>query len=214
MQCPSAFVPHPLCPTHPPTTHTAPTTTVGLLGDGFPYLLELARKRVVQLGATVVPAGATLYCMGLEVATEKVAGFDLSGMNAYRCTVRLDLLLPAELWVCKPVGVFGVCGLSCWLHQGYLPHSTPPPPSPHRNANCLLPPHTLLPAGGTPPTKLCIWGTSPTAASPSLPRSSSSSSAGSPTKPGAGGLSLLQLLGCQKPDDAVAAGACWGLHRS
>jgi hypothetical protein len=29
----------------------------GLLGDGFSYLLELARRQVLQPGATVVPAG-------------------------------------------------------------------------------------------------------------------------------------------------------------
>lgn len=38
----------------------------GLLGDGFPYLLELARRQVLQPGATVVPAGKArlngLYC--------------------------------------------------------------------------------------------------------------------------------------------------------
>lgn len=56
----------------------------GLLGDGFPYLLELCRRRVVAPGAAVVPAGATLYCMGVEVATGAVGGFDLSGMNTYR----------------------------------------------------------------------------------------------------------------------------------
>lgn len=56
----------------------------GLLGDGFPYLLDLARRRVVQQGAAVVPAAATVYCMGLEVLTGEVAGFNLAAMNTYR----------------------------------------------------------------------------------------------------------------------------------
>ena len=63
-------------------THTLFHT--GLLGDGFPHLLELARRRVVQPGATVVPAAATLYCMGVEVLTGEVAGFNMAPMNAYR----------------------------------------------------------------------------------------------------------------------------------
>ena len=56
----------------------------GLLGDGFMHLLELARRRVVQQGAAVVPAAATLYCMGLEVAPARVQGFDFSEMDKYR----------------------------------------------------------------------------------------------------------------------------------
>lgn len=39
---------------------------------------------MVAPGAAVVPAGATLYCMGVEVATGSVSGFDLSGVNTYR----------------------------------------------------------------------------------------------------------------------------------
>lgn len=58
--------------------------STGLLGDGFPYLLDLARRRVVQPGATVVPAAATLYCMGVEVLTGDVEGFNMASMNAYR----------------------------------------------------------------------------------------------------------------------------------
>lgn len=56
----------------------------GLLGDGFPYLLDLARRRVVQPGATVIPSAATLYCMGLEVLTGEVAGFNMAAVNTYR----------------------------------------------------------------------------------------------------------------------------------
>ncbi len=56
----------------------------GLTGDQFPYLLDLTRKKVVQPGATVVPAAATLYCMGIEALTSEVEGVKLSSMNAYR----------------------------------------------------------------------------------------------------------------------------------
>ena len=56
----------------------------GLLGDSFTYLLELARKRVVQPRATVVPSAATVYCCGIEALTGQVAGFDLSAFNTYR----------------------------------------------------------------------------------------------------------------------------------
>lgn len=54
------------------------------MGDDFPYLLELARRRVVQPGAVVVPAAATLYCMGIEALTGEVGGFDFSPLDAYR----------------------------------------------------------------------------------------------------------------------------------
>ena len=64
----------------------------GLLGDGLPYLLELARRRVVQPGATVVPSAATLYCMGIEALTGQVAGFDLSSFNKYRWVAALESL--------------------------------------------------------------------------------------------------------------------------
>ena len=56
----------------------------GLLGDNFTYLLDLARRKVVQPGATVIPAAATVYCMGLEVLTGEVAGFNMAAMNTYR----------------------------------------------------------------------------------------------------------------------------------
>lgn len=56
----------------------------GLTGDQFPYLLDLTRKKVVQPGATVVPAAATLYCMGIEALTTEVEGVKLSSFNAYR----------------------------------------------------------------------------------------------------------------------------------
>ena len=83
-RCAPDRAPHRPLSRTPVMPRSLPTTPPGLLGDGFPYLLELARRRVVQPGATVVPAGASLYCMGLEVATGTVAGFDMSCMDAYR----------------------------------------------------------------------------------------------------------------------------------
>lgn len=47
-------------------------------------MLELAGRSVVAPGATVVPAAATLYCMGIEALTGRVAGLDMSPMNTYR----------------------------------------------------------------------------------------------------------------------------------
>ena len=37
-----------------------------------------------QPGADVVPAAATLYCMGIEVLTGEVQGFDLAPLNKHR----------------------------------------------------------------------------------------------------------------------------------
>ena len=58
----------------------------GLLGGNFLQLLETAKRNVLQPGAAVVPCGATLYVMGIDVSTQKVAGYDLSGLNRYRYT--------------------------------------------------------------------------------------------------------------------------------
>ena len=42
------------------------------------------RRRVLQPDADVIPQSASLYAMGLEVLTGKVAGLDLSECNKYR----------------------------------------------------------------------------------------------------------------------------------
>ena len=44
----------------------------------------MAKRNVLQAGATVIPAAATLYCMGIEVRTGQVAGFDFRAFNKYR----------------------------------------------------------------------------------------------------------------------------------
>ena len=56
----------------------------GLFGNNFPYILELLKKRVLQPNTTVVPSAATMYCMGLEVATGTVCGFDFSAFDQFR----------------------------------------------------------------------------------------------------------------------------------
>jgi hypothetical protein len=57
----------------------------GLLGDHVGQLLAMASRNVLQPGATVVPAAATVYCMGIEALTGDVRGFDFKAFNKYRC---------------------------------------------------------------------------------------------------------------------------------
>jgi protein arginine N-methyltransferase 7 len=56
----------------------------GLTGDHVLWMLEQARKHVLAPGAVVVPAAATMYCVGLEAYTAEVNGFDFSAFNKYR----------------------------------------------------------------------------------------------------------------------------------
>ena len=56
----------------------------GLLGDRVGTLLGMAGRNVLQPGATVVPAAATVYCIGIEALTSDVRGFDFSKFNRYR----------------------------------------------------------------------------------------------------------------------------------
>ncbi|GAX85623.1 hypothetical protein CEUSTIGMA_g13038.t1 [Chlamydomonas eustigma] len=49
-------------------------------------LLAAVRQRVLQPGAIVVPASASLYCMGVEVLTRRCLDFDLSPINKFRWT--------------------------------------------------------------------------------------------------------------------------------
>lgn len=81
----------------------------GLLGSGFPYMLELAKRKVVQPGASVVPAGASLYCMGVEALTGQVAGLDMSPMNNYRWDASYEAVSLDDLpyrRLTKPIKVF------------------------------------------------------------------------------------------------------------
>ena len=56
----------------------------GLTGDHVLWMLEQARKNVLAPDAVVVPAAATMYCVGLEAYTAEVNGFDFSAFNKYR----------------------------------------------------------------------------------------------------------------------------------
>ena len=57
----------------------------GLLGSNWLYLLDMARKNVLQAGAPVIPAAATLYCCGIQARTTSVAGSDFSSFDKHRC---------------------------------------------------------------------------------------------------------------------------------
>ena len=56
----------------------------GLIGHKALYMIEVAKRNFLQPDTTVVPQAATLYCMGVEVITSKVRGFDMSAINKYR----------------------------------------------------------------------------------------------------------------------------------
>jgi len=56
----------------------------GLMGHNFLYLLEAAKKNVLQPGCAVVPCAASLYVMGINIETQTVGGYNLSGLNKYR----------------------------------------------------------------------------------------------------------------------------------
>lgn len=48
------------------------------------YLLDQAKRNVLQPGSAVVPCGATLYVMGIHVPPAATAGYDMSAMDQYR----------------------------------------------------------------------------------------------------------------------------------
>ena len=81
----------------------------GLTGDHVLWMLEQARKHVLAPGAVVVPAAATMYCVGLEAYTAEVNGFDFAAFNKYRwdSTYRAARLADEEHRVLtKPKRVF------------------------------------------------------------------------------------------------------------
>ena len=55
------------------------------MGNNFLYLLDICKRKVLQPGCMVVPAGATLFCMGIEVLTPEAGGFNFSCLDKYRC---------------------------------------------------------------------------------------------------------------------------------
>ena len=56
----------------------------GLTGEHVLFMLEKARVNLTTTDCAVVPAAATLYCMGVEAYTSEVSGFDMSSFNKYR----------------------------------------------------------------------------------------------------------------------------------
>ena len=79
----------------------------GLLGSNWLFHLEMAKKKVLQASATVIPAAATLYCMGIEARTGLIAGFDLSSFNKYRYASAI------LLYTLEPECVLGVLIALC-----------------------------------------------------------------------------------------------------
>ncbi|GMH43344.1 hypothetical protein BSKO_11266 [Bryopsis sp. KO-2023] len=69
----------------------------GLLGGNFLGLLETARKRVLRPDAVVIPQSATVYCMGVEIKTRRVQGFDFSHINKYRWDDKHESVRLSEL---------------------------------------------------------------------------------------------------------------------
>ena len=55
---------------------------------------------MLQPGAAVVPAGATLFCVGIEALTGRIAGLDFSGLNTYRCVHGSGAWTPAMAAMC------------------------------------------------------------------------------------------------------------------
>ena len=81
----------------------------GLLHDNFMFLLEKAKVNVLQSGYAIVPAAATVYCMGIEAHTESVDGFDLTRVNKYRWDAKyegVDLRRIKHRRLTKPKKVF------------------------------------------------------------------------------------------------------------
>lgn len=44
----------------------------------------MAKRNILQPNAAVIPAAATLYCMGIEALTAPVHGFSFASLDKYR----------------------------------------------------------------------------------------------------------------------------------
>ena len=66
------------------STQFTPRPPPGLLGSNCERLLEAVRRRVLEPGATVVPAAASVYCLGVELLTRERLGFDTGPLNRFR----------------------------------------------------------------------------------------------------------------------------------
>ncbi len=56
----------------------------GLLGNGIGIYCWFAKQNLLSPDAQIIPRGATVYAMPLELRTGRVCGFDLSPFNRYR----------------------------------------------------------------------------------------------------------------------------------
>lgn len=55
-----------------------------MIGNNFLGLLDLCKRKVLQPDCRIVPAAATMFCMGVEILTPNAAGFDFSALDKYR----------------------------------------------------------------------------------------------------------------------------------
>ena len=99
--------------THQGHSHECPRLCAGLLGDGALYLLEMVKRKVAQPTARVIPAAATMYCMGVEAVTPPVLGFDMSPLDQYRC----DAASAGSSVAVSQVQQVAALTLSLWLHM-------------------------------------------------------------------------------------------------
>lgn len=84
----------------PDRTKHDPVALSGLLGNNCLNLLERVQRQVLQPGALVVPAAATMYCVAVELLSGLVQGFDMAPLNKFRC-------------VCMHVESHGLADPSC-----------------------------------------------------------------------------------------------------
>jgi len=56
----------------------------GLLGNGIGIYCQFAKQNLLSPDAQIIPRGATVYAMPVELRTDKICGFDLSPFNRYR----------------------------------------------------------------------------------------------------------------------------------
>ena len=55
----------------------------GLIGEGALHALAHARAELLQPGAAMVPCGAQVFCMPVEMRVGEVAGMDAAELNTH-----------------------------------------------------------------------------------------------------------------------------------
>jgi hypothetical protein len=56
----------------------------GLIGEGCLHLVTLAKHRLLKPDAVVLPMGATVFAMPIQMRIDQVMGFDLQHANRYQ----------------------------------------------------------------------------------------------------------------------------------